>query len=257
MVLVHDGMPQGFARAGHTHGQRQQRQGGEIVGEVAADGLVAVHARVVVQVTGLGHAHGGVQQDVAADLLGRLQGDVALQAVHGLAGLEGHHLAPAHLGEQGAQFLGGVPQGLEFKVHRQLDPLQGAADVSVLHLFVEITHAGVLVGGGAVHRLGLAALVRLPDVPHLEHGGHEALGIAQGDAQAGLQLGGKGRGHVQHDGHGPEGAVGQAHVVQHAVVGRLVHEAFQGREAAAQQQFQVAGLALGEGQGGKILGFVL
>jgi hypothetical protein len=116
IVLVHDGVPQGLARAGHAHGQRQQRQGGQVVGEVAADGLVAVHARVVVQVAGLGHAHGGVQQDVAADLLGRLQGDVALQAVHGLAGLEGHHLAPAHLGEQGAQFLGGVPQGLEFAV---------------------------------------------------------------------------------------------------------------------------------------------
>ena len=257
IVLVHDGVPQGFARAGHAHGQGQQRQRGQVVGKVAADGLVAVYPRVIVQVARLGHAHGRVQQDVPPDVLGRPQADLALQAVHGLAGLEGHHLAPAHLGEQGAQFLGRVPQGLEFVVHRQLDALQGATDVGVLHLFVEIAHTGVPVRGGAVHGLGFATLVRLPDIPHLEHGGHEALGVAQGDAQAGLEFAGEGGGYVQHDGHGPEGTVGQAHVVQHTVVRRLVQEAFQGREAPVQQQLQVAGLALGQGQGGKVPGDLL
>ena len=235
VVLADDGVPQGFARTGHAHGQRQQRQHGEVVREVPADGLVAVHARVVLQIARLGHAHGGVQQDVALDVLGGLQGDLALQAVHGLAGLEGHHAAPAHLLEQGAHFLGGIPEALEIIVVRQLDTLDAATDIDGVHTFVQVAHAGVLLGGGVVDLFRFAAFVRPVDVFHGEHRGHEAFSVTKSDFRTFFQLFSEIFRNIEHDRNRPDGAVSQPHVVHDRVVIGLVHESGQWRESAIHQ----------------------
>ena len=56
----------------------------------------------------------------------------------------------------------------------------------------------------------------------------------------GVKFLGKLLGDVERDRHGPEHAAGQAHVVADALVVGAIHEAAQGRESAAQQQFQIA-----------------
>ena len=56
IVLADDGVPNGFPRAPHAHGQRQQREGCGGVRVALEDRLVAAHPGVMVHVTWLRHA---------------------------------------------------------------------------------------------------------------------------------------------------------------------------------------------------------
>ena len=96
----------------------------------------------------------------------------------------------------------------------------------------------------AENGFGFRRAVGLPDVFDVQDGEHDAFGIAQGDfAAAGLELLREFFGDVERDRHRPENAAGQPHVAADAFVVGLVHEAGERREAAAQQQFEVADLA--------------
>jgi len=111
-------VPDGLSRARHTHGQGQQGKGGQVVGEVVADRPVAVDAGIVVQIPWLGDADGGMQQDMHLLLLGRVQDDLPVQPVHGVAGMKGENPPPAHLIEQAAHLFRRIPQGFEFIMNR-------------------------------------------------------------------------------------------------------------------------------------------
>ncbi len=256
-VLVDDGVPQRFAGTGHAHGQGQQRQHGEVVGEVPADGLVAVHPRVILQIARLGHADRGMQQQMGLDFLGRLQGHLTLHAVHGFAGLKGHHLAPAHLVEQGPQLFRAVPEAAEVVVHGALNANDGAAHVGVVNLFVQVSHTGVGAGLGPVDAFGFPVLVGLPDFVDAHDRGHETLAVAQGQILAGLELVGRARRQVQDNGNGPGQPVGQPHALHDRIVDLPRHEPIEGREPAVHEQFEIADLTLGQRHGLVVLGLDL
>ncbi|OIP48284.1 MAG: hypothetical protein AUK28_05210 [Desulfobacterales bacterium CG2_30_60_27] len=170
---------------------------------MATNRLVAMDAGIIMQVARFGHAHGRVEEDMALDVLGGLQNYLALQAVHGFAGLKGDHPPPTHFFKQGAQFHGRVPQIFEVIVGRGLQARDGAADIAGMHVLQEIADPRVLLGRGAVNLFRLADFVRFPDFFHGKHGGHEALAVSQGDFLARLELGGEIFRNVQDDGDGP------------------------------------------------------
>ena len=71
-IPADDGVPDGFPRAGHAHGQRQQaEQRGIRVVIILDQRFVDAHARVVVHVAGLGHADHRVEEQVGAGFLAR------------------------------------------------------------------------------------------------------------------------------------------------------------------------------------------
>ena len=124
VVLADDRVPDRLARAGHAHGERQQAQRRGLLGIVLQQLLVAAHAGEVVDVAGLGHADDRLDQEVGLGGLGGAEGQLLVRAVHGIAGLERDHPAPAQLAEAVAQLLRRVAQMLEVVVHRRLDALQ-------------------------------------------------------------------------------------------------------------------------------------
>ncbi len=103
VVLADDGVPHRLARPAQPHGDGQQ---GELCGVARVAGqerLIAAHARVVVDVAGLGHAHHRVDQQVGLDLLGGPERQLLMGPVHRVPGLEGNDPAPAEPGEVLAQ----------------------------------------------------------------------------------------------------------------------------------------------------------
>ena len=114
----------------------------------------------------------------------------------------------------------------------------------------QIVDAGMRLVGGAEHRLGLAPPVRLEDRLDGHGRDQEALRIAQPDALAGAQAVDELAGDVEGDRDRPERAVGQAHALEHRLVVGGAEEARERREAAVQQQLQVAQLPLGQVPGG-------
>ena len=108
VVLADNGVPHGLAGAAHAHGEGQEAERGHAVGVPREECLVNAHAREVVDVTGLREAHNGMDQDVG--LLGACStdGQLAVSAVHGVAGLERDDALPAELVEVGAELGGSV-----------------------------------------------------------------------------------------------------------------------------------------------------
>ena len=108
VVLADDSVPDGFARATHTHGERQETEDSHAVGVARQQGLVDAHTGEVVDVTGLGETHDGVDQDVGMVRSSSPNSEFSMGAVHGIAGLEGDDTGPAQLVEVSANLGGGV-----------------------------------------------------------------------------------------------------------------------------------------------------
>ncbi len=97
-----------------------------------------------------------------------------------------------------------------------------------------------------------AGLVVGVDFLDVEEGQQVAVDVAQGKRLAlGHAVAGGDR---QGDGQRPEGAVGQPHLADDALVVGLAQEALQGREPADGQQLEVAEAPLVERQAGVVLG---
>ena len=129
VVLADDGVPEGFARAPHAHGERQEAQHRHAVRVPREERLVDAHAREVVDVAGLGEADDRVDEDVGLAGARGADGELPVRPVHRVAGLEGHHARPPELVEVGAEFGGGVAQGDVVVVHEAVDRLELAPDV--------------------------------------------------------------------------------------------------------------------------------
>ena len=93
VVLADDGVPDGFARAAHSHREREEREHGRVLRVVRHERLVAADARVVVDVARLGHADDRVDEQVGAFFLRGAERELVVGAVHRVAGLEGDDLA--------------------------------------------------------------------------------------------------------------------------------------------------------------------
>jgi hypothetical protein len=200
----------------------------------------------VVDVARLGQPHHRVDEEVGLDLLGRPQGDLLVGPVHRVAGLEGDHLRPPQLVELRPDLGRCLAQGPEVVVQGQLGALQPAGQVHRVGAVQQVPDAGVLRVGGAEHSLGLGVPVGPVELGHVDGGEDHALGVAQHDRRPGGDTGGELLGHVQRDGHGPQGPVGQAHLVADRPVVGLTEEPRQGREGPVEEELEVAGLAGGE-----------
>ena len=108
VVAADNGVPDCLAGAAHAHGQGQERELGHAVGVAREEGLVHPDSGEVVDVAGLGETHHGVNQDVSLLGAGGTDRELAVGAVHGVAGLEGHDAFPPELVEEGSQLGGGI-----------------------------------------------------------------------------------------------------------------------------------------------------
>ena len=257
VVAPDDGMPERLARSGHARGERQQRQRGEAVGIVASERLIAFHAGEMIEVPRPAGADARMDQNMRLGALGRLQRDLALEAVHRTPGMKADHAPPAEPGEEMAQILGRVAQRLVAVMSGQLDALQRAADVPGPGLMTQIGYPGMGVVLGGVHQPRLAGLVRLPHVVHGEHGEHETLAVAHREPRALRDRRGGRLVDVEGDRDRPHAAVGEAPVLDDAIVGGVIHEACERREGAVHEQLEVAELTLIERDRGQLERFAL
>ena len=246
VVLADQAVPDGFARARHAHGEVQERHGGGRLWVFVQNCFVAAHAGEVIDVARFGHADNRVDQQVGLRLFCGAEGQFLVRAVQRIAGLEGNNLAPAQFAEVGAQFVRGVAAGAEVVVNGLLDADNGAAEVDLAGVVVQVVDSGVGVVVCAKDLLGLFCLVRLPAVGDGHGGEDHAFLVAQCDVLAQFQRCCEVFADVQRDWHRPERAVCKAHVVDNAVIVFLGQEAFERVEAAVHQKLQVTDLARGQ-----------
>ncbi len=249
-VLADDRVPDRLARPGHAHGERQEAQQRGLLGIGLEHLLVAADAREMVDVARLGLPDHWVDQEVRLGDLGGALGQLLMRPVHRIARLEGDHPLPAPAGEFGAQVLGVVAQLGKIVLHRRGDAGERTAEVDGVGPVEQIVDARMRLVGRAEDGRGLASPVRLEDRLHGHGRDQEALRIAQPDALAGAQAIDELARHVKRDRHRPKSAVGQAHALEHRLIVGRAEEAGQRREAAVQQQLQVAQLPLGQIPGG-------
>jgi hypothetical protein len=101
VVLPDDRVPDGLARTGHAHGQRQQRERDRVARIPIEHRLVAADAGVVIDVPRPGHPHHRVDQQVRLGLPGGPQRQLLVRPVERIPRLERHHAAPAQAAELG------------------------------------------------------------------------------------------------------------------------------------------------------------
>jgi len=112
-------------------------------------------------------------------------------------------------------------------------------DFALIH---QIIDCRMLRAGGAEDPLGLALAICLPDILDVDHGQHDALGIAERDFAARLELFGKLFRDIERDRDRPERAVREPHLAANRLIIGLAQKAGERREAAVREQLQVAQL---------------
>lgn len=127
VILPDDGVPDGFTRSTHAHGQRQQTQDSHSIGVTGEDGLVHTHTSEVVDISGLSETDDGVDQDIRLTGAGGANRQFTVSPVHRIStavsltilgsyygnrkripSLEGDNPGPAELVEVSAQLCGSV-----------------------------------------------------------------------------------------------------------------------------------------------------
>ena len=119
VVLANDRVPDGLARSAHPHGEVEERERRGLLGVLGEHGLVAAHARVVVDIAGLGQADDRMYQQVRLVLPGSTEGELLVGTMQGIARLERDDLAPAELAELRAQLCRRVAQPAEIVMGRR------------------------------------------------------------------------------------------------------------------------------------------
>jgi len=178
-----------------------------------------------------------------------------MRTVHGVTQLQSGDVGPTTLVEDGAGLgralvnalvLGRVfALGQDFDRTGQADGLAGHDQLDarmVLKGDLPELVIGGIVAMALVDHLGFPLLVSFGQLELLGdlHGGVDLAPALQGDLIAFLDTSGVFRGHRQHDGNRPEGAIGQGHLLDDALPIGLGHEAFQGRETADADHDEVA-----------------
>ena len=177
---------------------------------------------------------GWIEQAVAQAQDGLLQ--VLVANVRDVAGLEGDDGLPALVLEDLAglgreEVVGGVGPAVV------VDEVDGAAD-EVVAALEEAAHAGVLGLGGAEDGLrGLLLVPRVDFADMVDRQGAVVALLVEGDVADGDAVL---RRDVEHDGDGPERAVGQPVAGDDAVEVGLADEALAGREDAAGDVLRIA-----------------
>jgi hypothetical protein len=162
--------------------------------------------------------------------------------VHWVAGLEGDDPVPAAACELGPQLGRRVPQVPEVVVPGPPQSLDDAADVPASRPPPKVGDAGMDLVRGTEHLLCFGLPVWSPGVVDMEDGQRNAFRIPEHELGAGTESTSDGVRDVEGDRDRPQGAVGQAHAGADRLVVSPAEEAPQRREAAAQQQLEVAEL---------------
>jgi len=246
VILADERVPDGLARTAHAHCQREQGEFGRAGGILADEELVTADAGEVIDVARLGHADGRVNEEAGLDLFRGAESEFDVRAVHRVARLESDDAAPALVGEIGTKLGRGEAQRFKIVMARELEAFEPAANIPRVAAVHQVGNARVGDAGAVEDGFAFRLAIGLPDVLDMEDGDHDAFGIAQGDlAAAGLKCFGESLRDVEGDGHRPKHAAGERHVAADALVVGLVHEAGKRREAAIEEQFEVADLTRG------------
>ena len=120
-----------------------------------------------------------MNQEVGFNLLGRAESEFHVGAVHRVARLEGNHAAPSETSELSPQFRRRMAQRTEIIVRGSLQAFDAPADVPRIRLVHRVVSAGMCLAGAIKHRFGFGSSIGLPDFLYVQHGQHDALGIAQ------------------------------------------------------------------------------
>lgn len=107
-VLADDGVPDGFARACHSHGEGKEGEVAHAVGIFGHDGLVYTYPSVVIDVARLGETDDGVDEDVGLTLTRCTDGELAVRSVHRVTCLECDDFAPGDFLEVRSELSGCV-----------------------------------------------------------------------------------------------------------------------------------------------------
>ena len=230
VVAPNNRVPERFAWAAHAHRQRQQRQQ-HTVGIVVILGqrLIGAHARIVIHVAGLGHAHRWMQQQYAINAGNRALGQFFVNTMQRIARLESDHILMPVGFQPGAHLSGSQAQRREIVV-------RGRCSTSSLPGNIEFPPA-LHLGNNRMTRIKCAKrfkrdLVHIPAVLFLDCHDRQQfiLIIAQGNRLANENI--FIVGDRQRDRHREERAIGEAHLLQHALIIRLPHELTQRRKSA-------------------------
>ena len=259
-ILAEHRMQHGLARPGVEHVETvtgdHHGVGREIAVHHLADRGIA-HRRG--DVAGLELAQQHVDQDaVGAQFLVGHAAKFFVRAVHGVAGLEGHHLVPTALGKLRADLGGGAEGVREITLEiAEIQHLDRPGDQLAAQR-LEGRHAGVVLVAGA-EDLGddqrHVLLAQRLDALHGLHGDDGMpvhIGVAQGDALGAANSAAVG-GEIEHR-HRPEQAVGGLQLAGHGQRVGAVHVAGQRIEITAAQHHRVSGCGGVQQQRRQLLG---
>lgn len=201
----------GFGKKPHKDSTITKSNRQDAYGVLLHDGLVAAHARVVVDIARLRHADNGVNQEIAACLCRSQASQLNVRTMHRIASLERAHCGPPLRNKFGTQLLRRKTQRCVVVVHRQLNTTHRAAQIVRASLVKEVRNSGVgLIVGAAKHLLSLELLVGHPRGLYLQHCQSVVLSINQSDRAADGVLGGRVGGDIQCDRHRPQSAIRQS-----------------------------------------------
>ena len=226
VVFADERVPDGFARAAHTHGEGHKGELGGPGWIFSNEELVAADAGKVIDIAGPGHADDRMDEETGFDLLRGAEGEFDMRAVHWVASLEGDDAAPTLVRKFGTKLGRGLAEGFEVVVARKLEALKAPADVPWIAPVHQIGNAGVGATRAVEDGFALGLAIGLPDVFDVQNGNHDALGVAQRDFGA-ARLEGLGEGfrHIEGNRDRPKDAVAQAQLAANAFVIGLIHEA--------------------------------
>jgi len=257
VILADDRVPQRLAWTAHAHRQRQQAQHRRLLGIVRDQLLVAAHARVVIDVAGLGHADAWMNQQVRLGDLRSAERQFEVRAMHRVARLERHDALPAEFFEMRPCLARRHAQMTEVVVARRFEAAQLAAEINRIGLVEQVVDAGMQAIGRSENRLRLVLAIGFPRVGDVENRENHAFRVAQRNALARSEFFGEFARDVERDRHRPHDAGNQAHLAADPVVIGARHETVERRERAAQQQFQITQLARRQIPRGKLRGLAL
>jgi hypothetical protein len=173
---------------------------------------------------------------------GRAHEQLQVRPVHRVAGLEGDDPIPAAARELGPQLGRRVPQVPEVVVPGPPQSLDDTADVPASRPPPKVGDAGMDLVRGPEHLLRFGLPVWSPGVVDVQDGQRKAFRVPEHELGAGTESTSNGIRNVEGDRDRPQSAVGQAHAGADRLVVGPAEEAPQRREAAAQQQLDIAEL---------------
>ena len=258
VVLTDEGVPQSLTGTSHSHGKREETEGGHTRGVGLQQLEVDTDTGEVIDISRLGHTDNGVDEHVGLGVTSSTEGQLTVRAMHGVTGLESNNTNVAVLAEGSPDLTGGHAKVVEVVVDGEGDTFELTTEVDVSGLVEEVLNGRVtLVIGGTENHLGFAGLVGGVDGTNSQDSEGVSVTVPEGDTVSDLVLLGGLLGNIKGNGHGPDLAVDQPGVLNNGLVVVLVEETLEGGETSVEEHLDIAQLARSKSDGGKVLGLFL